>query len=100
MGAWNAWQSLDLECVARDEGGIFGVEDNVVAMNSVIGKLGIEEIGVAEGAGRVEIVDSDGACMTRNLNIWSANAQDEILEGVEPTVHPLIDWVGIVCRQA
>ena len=69
MGAWNAWQSLDLECVARDEGSILGVKGDVVAMNGVIGELGIEVIGEAKGAGRVEIVDSDGACMTRNLSI-------------------------------
>jgi hypothetical protein len=62
MGAWKAGQALNLELVARYECCTFGIEGDIVTVNGLVGKLGVEIIGVAEGARRMKIADSYGAC--------------------------------------
>jgi hypothetical protein len=64
MGAWNTWQALDLESVARYEACVFGIKGDVVSVNGLVGKLGVEVVCVPEGAGRVKVVDSYRACIT------------------------------------
>jgi hypothetical protein len=58
MGARNAWQALDLKIVARYEGCVLGGKGDVVAVNGLVCKLGVEVVGVAEGARRMKVVDS------------------------------------------
>ena len=68
MGTWNAGQALDLELVARYECRILSVKGDIVAVNGLVGKLGVEVVGVAEGARRMKAVDSYGACMGQRFN--------------------------------
>jgi hypothetical protein len=63
VGAWNAGQALNLECVARHECCALGVEGDIVAVNGLVGKLGVEKVGVAERARRMKTGDSCGACV-------------------------------------
>ena len=69
MGAWNAGQALNLELVARNECCALGVKGDIVAVNGLVGKLGVEIVGVAEGARRMKAVDSYGACMGQRFNM-------------------------------
>jgi hypothetical protein len=69
MGTGDAWQTLDLETVARHDGCVFGVKGDVVAMNGLVGKLGVEIAGVAEGARRMKVVDDYGACAVQRFNM-------------------------------
>ena len=63
MGPWNAEQALDLELVARHKCCVLSVKGDVVAVNTLVGKLAIEIVGVAEGARRMKTGDSYGACV-------------------------------------
>lgn len=62
MSAGNTRQPLNLEIVTRDKGGVFGIERDVVAVDGLIGKLGVEVVGVSERTGGVQAVNSYGAC--------------------------------------
>ena len=69
MGAWNAGQALDLELVARHECCVLGVKGDIVAVNGLVGKLGVEIVGVAERARRMKAGDSYGACVEQRFNM-------------------------------
>jgi hypothetical protein len=69
MGPWNAGQALDLELVARYECCVLGVKGDIVAVNGLVGKLAIEIVGVADGARRMKVGDSYGACLGQRLNM-------------------------------
>jgi hypothetical protein len=68
VGAWKAGQALNLELVARHECCALGVERDIVAVNGLVGKLGVEIVGVAEGARRMKAGDSYGACVGQRFN--------------------------------
>ena len=69
MGAWNAGQALDLELVVWHECCVLGVKGDIVAVNGLVGKLGVEIVGVAEGARWMKVVDSYGACLGQRFNV-------------------------------
>ena len=61
MSACKAWKALDLEVVARYKCRILSVEGYVVSVDGLIGKLGVEVVGVPQRTGGMEVVDSYGA---------------------------------------
>jgi hypothetical protein len=69
MGAWKAGQALNLELVAWYECCALGVEGDIVTVNGLVGKLGVEIVGVAEGARWMKIADSYGTCVGQRFNI-------------------------------
>jgi hypothetical protein len=53
MRAWNALKALDLEIVPRYEGRVLSVEGDIVSVDGLIGKLGVEVVGVSKRTGRM-----------------------------------------------